>query len=132
MGEKMNKHRRPIHILAVPAILGIISLATMLLWNGLMPDIFGLQEINFWQALGILVLSKILFGGFFQNMHGRNGLKHQHRNIRDKWHNMSKEEKEEFENRMHNRFHQMRGEIIDIAEDIHNNSQSDDTTQNKG
>ena len=36
----------------------------MWLWNQLMPAIFGLHAINFWQALGMLVLCKILFGGF--------------------------------------------------------------------
>lgn len=36
---------------------------TMLLWNWLLPPIFGLPAINFWQALGLLLLSKILFSG---------------------------------------------------------------------
>jgi hypothetical protein len=34
------------------------------LWNGLLPAIFGWREITFWQALGLLVLCRILFGGF--------------------------------------------------------------------
>jgi len=34
------------------------------LWNWLMPVIFGLPHIGFWQALGLLLLSRILFGGF--------------------------------------------------------------------
>ena len=36
----------------------------MQLWNWLLPPIFGLREITFWQALGILALCRILFGGF--------------------------------------------------------------------
>jgi hypothetical protein len=36
----------------------------MLLWNWLFPPIFGLAEINFFQAIGLLVISKILFSGF--------------------------------------------------------------------
>lgn len=36
----------------------------MYLWNWLMPAIFGLTTITFWQAIGICLLSKILFGGF--------------------------------------------------------------------
>ena len=36
----------------------------MQLWNWLLPPIFGLREISFWQALGILALCRILFGGF--------------------------------------------------------------------
>jgi hypothetical protein len=36
----------------------------MLLWNGLMPDIFGLKRLTYWQAWGLLILSHILFRGF--------------------------------------------------------------------
>jgi hypothetical protein len=40
-----------------------------LLWNWLLPPLFGLPAVSFWQALGLLVLSRILFGGF--GRHGR-------------------------------------------------------------
>jgi hypothetical protein len=36
----------------------------MSLWNCLLPEILGVKSITFWQAMGILILSKILFGGF--------------------------------------------------------------------
>jgi hypothetical protein len=36
------------------------------LWNWLLPDIFGLRRVTFWEALGLLALSRILFGGFSQ------------------------------------------------------------------
>ena len=39
----------------------ILALPTMWLWNWLMPAIFGLTKITFWQALGINLLSSILF-----------------------------------------------------------------------
>ena len=39
----------------------VFSFAVMWLWNWLMPVLFGLHVVTFWQALGILVLSKILF-----------------------------------------------------------------------
>ena len=42
-----------------------------LLWNWLLPPIFGLREVTFWQALGLLALCRILFGGF-----GRGGGSH--------------------------------------------------------
>ena len=38
----------------------ILGLTLMLLWNWLMPEIFGLPEINFWKSLGLLLLSGIL------------------------------------------------------------------------
>ncbi len=44
--------------------LAIVPLVTQLLWNALMPEIFNLSTITYWQALGLLVLSKILFSGF--------------------------------------------------------------------
>ena len=59
---KNRKKFIPLMILAGLAFITLITFAVMLLWNWLMPLIFGLIEINFWQALGILVLSKILFG----------------------------------------------------------------------
>ena len=40
----------------------IFGIAVMYLWNWLMPEIFGLPEISFWQAWGFVILSKILFG----------------------------------------------------------------------
>jgi hypothetical protein len=47
--------------------LGLFSLLVLLLWNWLMPAIFGLTTINYLQALGLLVFSKILFFGFHRN-----------------------------------------------------------------
>lgn len=38
-----------------------MAVPVMLLWNWLMPEIFGLIEISFWQALGLCVLSSALF-----------------------------------------------------------------------
>jgi hypothetical protein len=42
-------------------IMTVFSYPTMYLWNLLMPDIFGLPTITFWQALGLMVLSTLLF-----------------------------------------------------------------------
>ena len=44
--------------------------AVMYLWNWLLPSLFGWPLVTFWQALGILALSRILFGGF--GAHGPN------------------------------------------------------------
>ncbi len=43
------------------AVLGLIIMG---LWNALLPPILRLPEINFWQALGLFVLSRIFFGHF--------------------------------------------------------------------
>lgn len=51
-------------ILIFIAAVGIFGTVFMLLWNWLMPAIFGLPLINFYQAIGLLVLSKLVFSGF--------------------------------------------------------------------
>ncbi|MEO8399559.1 MAG: hypothetical protein ABI550_07065 [Ignavibacteriaceae bacterium] len=47
----------------VLVFITLLSFALMFLWNWLMPMIFGLTEINFIQAVGLLILSKIIFSG---------------------------------------------------------------------
>lgn len=42
----------------------VLGSVVMFLWNALLPDILGAKEITFWQAIGLFVLSRILFGGF--------------------------------------------------------------------
>ncbi len=39
----------------------LVTLPVMWLWNALLPDLFGIQEIGFWQAWGLYVLASILF-----------------------------------------------------------------------
>ena len=54
-------------ILGIFAAVGfalLVGYIIMLLWNWLMPDIFGLVTINYWQAVGVIILAKFLFGGF--------------------------------------------------------------------
>jgi hypothetical protein len=40
----------------------LLGLLTQFLWNFIMPDIFGLRVINFWQGLAMFVLAKLIFG----------------------------------------------------------------------
>jgi hypothetical protein len=44
-------------------LLALCGLVVMWLWNWLMPDLFGLKQVNYWQAWGLLILSSILFKG---------------------------------------------------------------------
>ena len=71
------------------------SLITMLLWNSLFPVIFHLPQISFWQAVGLLILSRLLFGfsGPWRGHHG--GF------MREKWGHMSQQEREAFVQRWH-------------------------------
>jgi hypothetical protein len=50
-------------LVGVTAFFGLFAAITMWLWNWLMPTIFNLPAIGFWQAVGLLILSHILFKG---------------------------------------------------------------------
>lgn len=55
----------------------LFSFAVMLLWNWLMPEIFGVKAVSYVQAVGLLILSKLLFSGLGRG-HGSHG-HHWHR-----------------------------------------------------
>jgi Ca2+/H+ antiporter, TMEM165/GDT1 family len=50
--------------LAVAGFVGLLAFIVYSLWNGVLVDVVAVKTITYWQALGLLVLSKILFGGF--------------------------------------------------------------------
>jgi hypothetical protein len=90
----------------VPLILAALvgfGFVTMYLWNWLMPVIFHLPEITFWQTVGLLVLSRIFFGGFGGHKHGHGHGHHHHcnKNLHEKWENMTPEEREKFQQHIH-------------------------------
>jgi len=88
--------------LAAGAVLGWV---VMSLWNGLMPAIFGLKTLHFWQALGLL-LARILVGGL---RHGPGGAFHRRHRMLQRWEAMSPEERERFRQGLHSRFRHCRG-----------------------
>jgi hypothetical protein len=77
-------------------------MGTMYIWNWLVPELFSGPIINFWQTLGLLVLSKIFFWSFGSRCHCRQG----HANgpwkyyWKDKWSNMAPEDRERFKQKM--------------------------------
>ena len=64
--------------------------------------LFGLHTIGFWQALGLLLLSRILFGGFGGHGHGP-GPSKKRRQMEERWEQMTPEEREKFRQGMHGR-----------------------------
>ena len=58
------KGKIALFVLLAIAMFFAVSAIVMVLWNHLLPEILGVKAITFWQASGILILSKILFGGF--------------------------------------------------------------------
>ena len=86
--RKNWKRRAPLFILKAAAALLIAGGVTMLLWNATIATIFHLTAITYWQALGILALSKLLFG--MRRGGGGFGRRHMMR----RWNNMTPEEQE--------------------------------------
>jgi hypothetical protein len=70
----------------------------MLLWNWLAPALFGLRQVTFWQALGLLALCRILFGGLGLSG-GASG--RSRRRMRERWEHMTPEERERFRQGLH-------------------------------
>ena len=79
-------------VLFVVVALAALGVVVMALWNWLLPGLFGWPAIGFWQALGLLVLSRILVGG----LRGRGGHGHWRGRMMARWEQMSEEERERF------------------------------------
>lgn len=82
--------------LAILGFLAFIAVGTEIvrqLWNWLLPALFGFPQITFWQALGLLALCRILFGGF--GLRGGSGS-----HYRRRWEAMTPEERERIRERM--------------------------------
>jgi hypothetical protein len=102
----MWMRRRKWIFMAPLALAGVVLFAFLggeivrLLWNWLLPSLFGFREITFWQALGLLALCRILFGGL--GVHGSR--RHARRRIEERvdermwerWERMTPEERERF------------------------------------
>jgi hypothetical protein len=108
----MTKKLKRLIWIAPVAILGMVIFAwiggevVMLLWNWLAPALFGLRQITFWQALGLLALCRILFGGFglggggSHRSHSRWRIR---RRMAERWEQMTPEEREKFRQGMRSR-----------------------------
>ena len=93
----------PIMVLGLFAISGVVTL----LWNWIIPSISTLTAITYWQAMGLFVLCRILFGGFrFGFRKHRDAVNQhfsQHAPFRDKFMEMSEEERQQFRNQLKQR-----------------------------
>jgi hypothetical protein len=70
----------------------VFGFVVMHLWNLLLPPLFGFRLISFWQAVGLLILGRLLFGGF----RPRPGGMHWRRHMMMRWEEMTPEEREKF------------------------------------
>ena len=91
----------PLAIVGMAVFVFFGGETVMLLWNWLAPALFGLREVTFWQALGLLALCRILFGGFGLSGGGsRNSRRGMGRRMRERmderFERMTPEERERF------------------------------------
>ena len=95
-------------VFGITAFVLLFGFGTMHLWNWLVPSLFHGPIITFAQAIGLLILSKILFGGF-GGKHGRGGRCGSHGRsdwkykMQERFSNMTPEEKEKFKQRFKER-----------------------------
>jgi hypothetical protein len=102
----------PAAIVGIVLFIAIGGAAVQLLWNWLLPPLFGWRQITFWQALGLLVLCRILFGGFGPGR-GHSGVRRRTADriadriadrMTERWAGMTPEERERFRERVRERF----------------------------
>ncbi len=84
----------PLAIVGMALFVAIGGEVVRLLWNWLLPMLFGWRTITFWQALGMLVLCRILFGGFRLGNGGPRSRMRQR--MQERWEQMTPEEREKF------------------------------------
>ena len=85
--------RKPIFILIPIALFFAVSAVVMFLWNWLLPDLFAFKAITYWQAMGLFLLSRILFGSFG---FGNKRPPFANSKFREKMMNMTEEERQQF------------------------------------
>jgi hypothetical protein len=90
----------------------VFTFVVMSLWNWLLPPLFGWPALGFGQALGLLVLSRILFGGW---RGGHRGGMHWRGRMAERWAQMTPEEREKFREGMRGRCGHHRAEEVGEA-----------------
>ena len=91
----------PLAIVGIAVFIAIGGAIVQLLWNWLLPSLFGWRQITFWQAVGLLALSRILFGGLGMRGGSRSGIR---RRMAERWEGMTPEERERLREAMRDRW----------------------------
>ena len=96
----MTRGKRKLFWMVPAAILGMALFVfiggeiVMRLWNWLAPMLFGLRQITFWQAIGILALCRILFGSHGFRGSRSNMRRRMQERMDERWERMTPEERE--------------------------------------
>ncbi len=99
-----NKHHRKKFFIFIPFIIAAVILLfgwiVQLLWNAILPSAIHAGELSYWQAVGLLILTRILFVGFGGKRFGGPGGFKERMYLKEKWSNMSDEEKAKFKEQL--------------------------------
>jgi hypothetical protein len=90
--------------LFVLVVVALVALAVYGLWNGVLTEVVGVKVVTYWQALGILVLSRLLFGGFPVRRGGPFGPPWRRRMMMKRWESLTSEQREKMREEMRKRF----------------------------
>ncbi|MEM6632861.1 MAG: hypothetical protein AAF694_24535 [Bacteroidota bacterium] len=96
--------------------IALIGGVVMYLWNAILPRVIGVNPLTYWDALGLLVLCRILFGSFHQGKGKRRGPRKKFARRKawmEKWSSMSEEEKAEMKDRWRQKCKPARRDQID-------------------
>lgn len=93
--QYFNYRRKAGFILIAVTLAALLAAIVMILWNWLMPAIFDLTTISYIQAIGLLLLSKILFSGISKRG-GRPHHRYWKKRFLGKWENLSDAEREKY------------------------------------
>lgn len=102
MKQTFKMNRTAIFIVPIIILFGL-TFIVMWLWNAILPETIYVKTITYWQAMGILILSKILFGGFSKC--GRHAPNFKKRQFINKMKSMSPEERIKFKEAWKCRFY---------------------------
>ncbi len=90
-GRRMHPLKGLFFVLVFLVFVFGMSWVVMFLWNAILPEVTGVKTLTFWQAMGLLVLAKILFGGFGRR--GRNWNRSKRGRWKEKWMGMSDDDR---------------------------------------
>jgi hypothetical protein len=107
--DKFRRKGKFLFVLFFPLMWLLLSAIVMWLWNTILPTLLNTNKLTYWQSVGLLLLCRILFGGFkFGRPGGKADFGNRFGNMREKWMNMSDEDRIKFKTEMRNRCHPSR------------------------
>jgi len=90
--------------LFVLGLVALFALAVYGLWNGVLAEVVAVKTVTYWQALGILLLARILFGAFPGRRGGPFGPPWRSRRMMERWQSLTPEQREKMREEMRRRF----------------------------